>query len=113
MRPPADLTTNTLTVRAASDDTGRRMDSWIRWTFVWVAFTALIAVDTCRPKDSTDPAAGRSGMGLYIDSATGCHYLGRRFGTLVPRLDAGGDQICTGYAGEAELLTVAEGANDD
>ena len=47
-------------------------------------------------KDSTDSNSGRSGMRLYIDNKTGCHYLGEFFGNLTPRLNADGKQICVG-----------------
>ena len=47
--------------------------------------------------DSTDNGRKRSEMGLYVDNATGCHYLKTAFGKkLTPRLDRNGYQICTG-----------------
>lgn len=37
----------------------------------------------------------RSGLTLYIDYGTGCHYLKQGFfGGLTPRLDADGNHIC-------------------
>lgn len=42
--------------------------------------------------DDTDPVDGRSGMMLLTDSGTGCQYLYR--GSLTPRMDANGKQIC-------------------
>ena len=50
------------------------------------------------PIDSTDISkTDRSGMRLYIDNLTGCHYLAPFLGGLTPRLDGNGDQICTGH----------------
>lgn len=48
------------------------------------------------PYDSTDRPPVRSGMGLHIDSLTGCHYLSRWLGGITPRLDNEGRHICTG-----------------
>ncbi len=47
--------------------------------------------------DDTDDLANKeaSGLILYIDHGTGCHYLCRGvFDTLVPRLDKNGKQVC-------------------
>ena len=46
--------------------------------------------------DVTDDAVNgvRSGMTLHIDHETGCHYLGRFFGGVTPRLDWDGSHIC-------------------
>ena len=60
------------------------------WIFLYWAVMVLL------PRDTTDPPGGRSGISLYVDSLTGCHYLGTLFGGLTPRLDAEGEQICTG-----------------
>ena len=43
-------------------------------------------------RDDTDPVDGRSGMMLLTDSGTGCQY--RYWGSLTPRMDANGKQIC-------------------
>jgi len=54
--------------------------------------------------DSTDKGLRRSGLGLYIDNATGCHYVKAGLcGTLVPRLDKNGDIICGGWEYEKKL----------
>ena len=46
-------------------------------------------------EDDTDPIKGRSGLGLYIDNKTGCHYLsGGILGGIHPRLDEKGNHIC-------------------
>lgn len=45
-------------------------------------------------KDDTDPANGRSGLAVKIDSLTGCQYLESPRG-LTPRLNPGGDQMCS------------------
>jgi hypothetical protein len=47
--------------------------------------------------DDTDNLAKRqrSGLILYIDYGTGCHYLkSGAFDALVPRLDKNGNQVC-------------------
>jgi hypothetical protein len=53
--------------------------------------------------DSTDNVKEgvRSGLGLYIDHGTGCHYISiPPLGTLTPRLDASGKQICEAPDGQ-------------
>jgi len=61
-------------------------------TLMYISFRAI---------DSTDKSATqRSGMTLYIDNMTGCHYLGALFGGVTPRLDNTGKQVCTGYQDE-------------
>lgn len=47
--------------------------------------------------DSTDNqlTEERSGLGLYIDHMTGCHYLSAGlFGGITPRVNPEGDHIC-------------------
>lgn len=46
--------------------------------------------------DTTDiDKHNRSGMKLYIDNMTGCHYLeAGMIGGITPRLDRNGKQIC-------------------
>jgi len=46
--------------------------------------------------DTTDNGSNRSGLALYIDNKTGCHYLGTAHGGLTPRLDSKGEHLCTG-----------------
>lgn len=67
--------------------------------YVCAALFVLISlVGRCTPRDSTDPPAGRSGMGLRTDHRTGCQYLttysllGET--SITPRLDRDGRQIC-------------------
>jgi len=55
-------------------------------TKVLLVLLALWALGRCVPKDDTDPAEGRSGMGLYTDHKTGCQYLAKPFGGLIPRI---------------------------
>lgn len=61
-------------------------------------FFLVVAVDvihkSTRPYDSTDPSDGRSGLRLYIDDGTGCHYLGSSNGGLTPRMNPDGRQVC-------------------
>lgn len=45
-------------------------------------------------RDDTDGPEKRSGMALYIDYRTGCHYLGNPFGGITPRLDQDGRHMC-------------------
>lgn len=47
----------------------------------------LILSAIFRPYDSTDGTDRRSGLALYVDEGTGCHYIkGGMFGTMVPRM---------------------------
>lgn len=59
-----------------------------------VSFGVLITKTV--PRDDTDPPAGsRSGMSLYVDHRTGCHYLAAGIGqALTPRLDRDGRHLC-------------------
>lgn len=59
----------------------------------------LILVNIIPAYDSTDNyiLEKRSGLGLYIDHLTGCHYLGTKFGGITERKDAEGNHICRGY----------------
>ncbi len=50
-----------------------------------------------RPYDDSDwpELELRSGLTVYVDYGTGCHWLrGSIFGTLVPRLNGLGNQVC-------------------
>jgi hypothetical protein len=60
------------------------------------AFLSLGALLMFGPvgRDDTDPPSGRSGMGLYTDSLTGCQYLSHAFSGLTPRMDSAGHQVC-------------------
>lgn len=54
--------------------------------------------------DSTDKGFKKSGLGLYVDNATGCHYIkAGAFGATTPRLDWNGRHICGGWEYEKEL----------
>ena len=44
-------------------------------------------------RDSTD-GERRSGVVLRIDAMTGCHYLESSKGSLTPRLDSQGQNVC-------------------
>lgn len=46
--------------------------------------------------DDTDDVGNekRSGASLIIDYETGCHYLGKLFGGITPRMDKNGKHIC-------------------
>lgn len=59
----------------------------------------ILAVSFFSPTDATDKSRwNRSGMSMYIDHGTGCHYLagGGFFGkqVLIARVDKNGKQIC-------------------
>lgn len=61
-----------------------------------VLMAVLLALDSCRPYDSTDDRAEgeRSGLSLYTDHLTGCQYLeGGMFGGLTPRRDGQGNHV--------------------
>lgn len=45
-------------------------------------------------RDDTDPPGARSGMRLFVDHRTGCHYLGNPRGGITPRVDGTGRQVC-------------------
>ena len=50
-----------------------------------------------RPYDATDwpELEERSGLTLYIDYGTGCHWIkGGLFGTMQPRMDSHGRHVC-------------------
>lgn len=72
----------------------------------------LIVAAVLAPHDSTDPPGGRSGLRLYIDEATGCHYLAPVFGSATPRMGANGQQVCTGRAGETAMLDAIKRGED-
>ena len=60
-------------------------------------FLAMLLYTSFSSTDSTDVSKfNRSGIRLYIDNLTGCHYLAPLFGGLTPRLDKNGNHICTG-----------------
>lgn len=65
---------------------------------VLVFFALILLVFRGCPTDSTDVSKwNRSGMALYIDNRTGCHYLeAGMIGGITPRLDKNGEHICDG-----------------
>ena len=66
-------------------------------TIISILFILIITIIISIPIDSTDMSkSNRSGMSLYIDNLTGCHYLSTLFGGLTPRMDRNGNHICTG-----------------
>jgi len=63
----------------------------------WVIIIVCLIVIVYQPYDSTDDIVNhnRSGLTLYVDHGTGCHYIkGGLFGSIVPRLDEEGNQYC-------------------
>lgn len=63
---------------------------WIIVLFLALEFFGLAYF--LAPMDSTDSPEKRSGLSIKIDNMTGCHYLYR--GSLTPRMDETGKQIC-------------------
>lgn len=59
-----------------------------------MAVLAVLSGCSAQISDNTDPPGGSSGMGLYTDYMTGCQYLSRGSGSLTPRMDADGRQVC-------------------
>lgn len=70
--------------------------------FIFAFVMSVLLIVGHFQNDSTDNGKKKSGMGLYIDNATGCHYLSSPFGQLIPRLDRHGNHICGGWAFEEE-----------
>ena len=67
------------------------------WIVLWVF---AIVMGGFTSYDTTDDIENetRSGLSLYVDHATGCHYIkGGVFGTIVPRVGRDGRQICEEY----------------
>ena len=76
--------------------------SGIDWIILGV-MVGLVITAIFRPYDSTDnvETETRSSMYLYIDHATGCHYIKASwFAELTPRVYADGRQVCVGYKWE-------------
>lgn len=66
------------------------------WIQLVILFLVTLSAAKCvATKDSTDPENGVSGMSLYTDALTDCQYLSTPFGSLTPRLDRSGKQICS------------------
>jgi hypothetical protein len=57
----------------------------------WILIALRLAAPF-EPKDDSDFPDHSSSMSVLIDHLTGCQYLSR--GSLTPRLDANGKQIC-------------------
>ena len=61
----------------------------------------ILIIAKFMPYDSTDNKPKRSGLSLYIDHKTGCHYVKAGFfGSITPRLDEKGKPICSGQEKE-------------
>ena len=65
-------------------------------TFILFIMFAIHVHSNGDRNDTDPPLAGsrRSDLILYNDSGTGCQYVGRLMGSLTPRMDANGHQIC-------------------
>jgi len=69
----------------------------------WLILFAILWICSFFSTDSTDRGFKKSGLGLYIDNATGCHYIqGGIFGNMTPRLDRQGNHICGGWEYEKQ-----------
>jgi hypothetical protein len=72
-----------------------RERAWSALCWILCFYFAIAILGRFVPRDDTDPPDGRSGLGLYVDHRTGCHYLGAGlFGGITPRVDSSGKQIC-------------------
>jgi len=67
----------------------------------YIVLTILVTIGITfvmhRPYDSTDSTdkSERSGLELFIDYGTGCHYVATAWGkALTPRMNANGKQLC-------------------
>jgi hypothetical protein len=65
----------------------------------WLIFLFIVWLLGLLVVDSTDRNRfKKSGLGLYIDNATGRHYIKAGiFGGTIPRLDRHGNHICGGW----------------
>lgn len=67
----------------------------IAWIIGYYVFSFVAGQFEMGFDDTDDKLSGeRSGMALHIDNRTGCHYLASSAGSLTPRLDKSGRQIC-------------------
>lgn len=72
------------------------------WLFFAVIALQLLelffpaALDWLSPRDASDSATERSRVIVTTDHGTGCEYLRTRFGGIVPRMGADGQQVCGG-----------------
>lgn len=69
-----------------------------RTNLTWISFNLLVLLIVfsifSNDKNNSDPLDGRSGLTVYTDNLTGCQYLGRTYGSLVPRMNENGEQVC-------------------
>ena len=72
--------------------------------FILFLIVLSIVIAAISPTDSTDRGhLKRSGLRLYIDATTGCHYIkGGMFGQMIPRLDKDGEHVCDGWGFEGK-----------
>ncbi len=69
-------------------------------TALAIFFAIFVFIHTCggtiffARRDDTDPPKGHSGLRIFIDHRTGCHYIGNPLGGITPRLDAKGKHVC-------------------
>lgn len=74
---------------------GERLARHVYWGIVVFGLLTVIIWLFEVGKDPTDPPHGRSGLGLYTDSGTGCQYLkAGLFGGITPRLRKDGTPFC-------------------
>lgn len=70
-----------------------RLANLAYWSILIIAVINIM-FGVLNPRDDTDAPGERSGLHPYTDHSTGCQYLARSSGSLTPRLDASGRQIC-------------------
>lgn len=81
----------------------RRIDIWDGFRFAWGVFCflgfLLVLMQTSdyfwpREFDDSDAAPMRSGLRIKTDNLTGCQYFVTLAGSITPRVDRDGKQIC-------------------
>lgn len=70
--------------------------AWGAAAFLCLMWAISLPVDHFLPSgfDDSDTPPKRSGLSIKTDSLTGCQYLMTFTGSLAPRLDRDGKQIC-------------------
>ena len=64
-------------------------------TIFGIMLFAAFATDDNRKASNTDGLGYRSGVTLFTDQITGCQYLRTSEGSITPRLNAQGKQLCS------------------
>jgi hypothetical protein len=67
---------------------------WSHLILLAVLLIVCVSLYSGNPRDATDGPDTRSGMRLHTDAETGCDYLSRPNGALIPRRDRLGKHMC-------------------